>query len=498
MGSGAPVATTPSTFWSVDALTRCATCLSSNASVGVFLNETPFTWLRYGGGSDECNATTNTVYSSNGVASNGCEYNLTSLRAWCDSLTPNCHALLTLPGENNNSAEDAAIAKWIVSTLGFQPDYWAIGNEPTGWTHYGIPWTSWSSSDASSATPLAYAFDVKAAIKAVSAVDPGAKFIGLEAACSCNTAWFQDVAMVDGSAISAIAYHSYPSNGSSNPTLSEFYAPLSGPSNLSSTYAGVRSTITAACPGCARLPLFVNEYNAGPGWSPSNLAGTYPNAVFLAASVTQALRENVSQLTMFDLQTGSTGSYGYAMLGANGTVGPTGTLFTQVLSHLAVGTVVAGGLTAPFPGVWSVVTRNSTDESLLVTSTNLSQAVSFSTSGSFLAGATGVAYEWSPALAFPNMTRGAIAGSYSVPAQGILLLTVRVGAVAPPPGAWAQWLPNPLSWPQSPNAPTLAVALPGSGRVGSGPARATARGAPTSVAGPSPPSVRRYVATAHH
>jgi hypothetical protein len=425
---GGVVALTPSTFWSVDAQTKCATCIHTNATVDTFLSQTPFTWVRYGEGSDACNDTTNTAYSASGTASVGCAYSVPALQSWCRSLTTPCHSILSLPGENNNSLEDAAIAKYIVQTLSFQPDFWSIGNEPTGWTHYGIPWVDWSSTDASTVSPMAYAFDVKAGIAAVLQVDPSAKFIGLEAACSCNTAWFQDVAAVDGSAISAIAYHSYPSDGSATPTLSEFYQPLSSSRNLTASYSTVRSDISSRCTPCATLPIFVNEYNAGPGAAPSSLAGTYANALFLAASVVQGLRANVSQLTVYNLQTGVSPNFGYALMNGAGTVGPTGTLFAQVLSHLAIGSVYGGGVLSGLSGVWSVVSRNSSSESLLLVDTNLTVGVNVSTGTSFFASLSGTSYAWSPSQGSPNATAGIVQAGYAVPPQGMLLLTVALPA----------------------------------------------------------------------
>ena len=432
--AGSQVAVTSPRFWSLDVQTACATCLSTNASVTRFLSHTPFAWVRYGQSEDECNISADRLYSPDGVASVGCGFSLASLKAWCGSTAPHCHTILGLPGENNRSAEDAAIASWIVHTVGFQPDFWAIGNEPTGWTHYGIPWTSWKSTDHSTPTPLAYAFDVKAAIRAVSAVDPAAKFVGIESACSCNTVWFQDSARIDGSAISAMAFHNYPSSGRTTETLSEFYAPLGGPSNVTSSLAAVRSAIRGSCPGCGSLPLFVNEYNAGPGWAPSNYAGTYANAVFLAASVAQALRANVTQLTVFNLESESPTGFGYALLNSHGAVGPTGTLYSEVLSHLAMGDVFAGGVSTSLAGVWSVLTTNDTARSLLVVNTNTTQAVGLSLPGTLLSGRIGSVYDWSPGSGGPTAVRGAVLAGYTVPAQGILLIDVPILDLLAPVG----------------------------------------------------------------
>ncbi|MCI4330371.1 MAG: hypothetical protein L3K19_00790 [Thermoplasmata archaeon] len=448
---GPRIADTPGSFWSLDAQTSCASCISSNASVTGFLSATPFTWVRYGQMTDACNISVGLQYSADGVSSHGCGFDVYALKAWCASLTPHCHAILSLPGENNNSAEDSAIAKWIVQTVGFQPAYWSIGNEPTGWTHYGIPWAHWRSTDRVAPSSLAYALDVRAAIAAVSLVDPGARFVGIEAACSCNTGWFQDVARVDGGSISAIAFHNYPSSGSTQESAQQFFAPLASPSNVTSSVARVRAAISGLCPRCSAMPLLVNEYNAGPGWAPSNLGGSYANAVFLAASVVQALQGNVSQLTIFNLQGGSSGHLGFSLMDSRGTVGPPGLLFSRVLSHVAIGSVYGTRLSTASPGVWSVETRNSTTASVLVVNTNLTHALTLSLPIGFLPSPAGTAYWWGPSSANPRSSSGTIATSWSIPTQGLLLIDVpvlRIGPLSPPP---------------APSAPIVGVGTTGAG-----------------------------------
>jgi hypothetical protein len=184
--AGPLVAVTPRTFWSLDLQTNSSSGVWTDSSVRSFLNQTPFTWFRYGEGTEECNITANIMYAPNGSSMGTCQYNLTAFKLWCVSVTPRSHPVLPLPGENNNSAEDAFIADWIVHTLGFQPDYWSIGNEPQYWKHYGIPWQNWSVLDNSRATPVAYAIQLKAAISAVTALNPGPKFMGLDSARSCD------------------------------------------------------------------------------------------------------------------------------------------------------------------------------------------------------------------------------------------------------------------------------------------------------------------------
>lgn len=434
--NGSQVAKTSGRFWSIDAQTNCPSCISTNPTVRSYLNQSPFHWVRYDAQSDQCYLPTNTFYSDSGQASKGCALNISALKTWCTSTAIHCHSILTLPGENNNSALDAAVAKWVVSTVGFQPDYWNIGNEPMGWTHYGIPWSQWRTTDHSTPTPLAYAFDVQAAIKAVRAVDPAAKFIGVEAACQCNTVWFQDVAKVDGANIAAIAYHTYPSLGLTSETLQQFYEPLSSTHNLTTSVGQVRAAILGLCSSCASLPIFVNEYNAGPGWHPSNFGGTYSNAVFLATSVIQALRANISQLTIFGLQTYTT-SFGYSMLNGKNLVSPPGQLFTGLLSHMVVGKVYATGIRSTSSGVWSVLTTRGTSGSLLVVNLNLNHSVSLSLGTAFPIGIAGNVYRWAPGGAAPTSSSGLTLGSYTIPSQGILLITVATsfgplrGAAAP-------------------------------------------------------------------
>jgi PKD repeat protein len=453
--TGALAARTPGTFFSVDAQTSCARCISSSSAVTTYLASTPFHWVRYGQGDDECNLSADLHYSEGGAASKGCGFNITALKTYCQSTTPNCHAILNLPGENNNSREDAAIAYWIVHTVGFQPDYWSIGNEPTGWTHYGIAWSHWKTTDSSHATPLAYAYDVKAAIAAISAVDPGAKFIGIEAACSCNTVWFQDTVKVNGPSLSAIGVHNYPSGGSSRVNLAQFYAPLSSSDNVTNSVASVRTAIRGLCTSCATLPILVNEYNAGPGWTTSNYAGSYANAVFLAASVSQALTSNVTQLTVFNLESSSLKDYGYALLDYHGAAGPTGLLFSGVLSHLARGSVYADRVVTVVPHVWAVTTTNATTESILVVNTNLTHAVALSLGLDMVALATGTVRHWAPGVPAPLSVFGALASSYSVPPQGILLVDVPLSLLLVVPALQ----PTPSSPPVVPSGVGVADGL---------------------------------------
>jgi hypothetical protein len=424
---GPLLAVTPSTFWSIDLQTNNSSGVRTDPAVGSFLNSTPVTWSRYGQDTEACNITVNILYADNGTPSGPCNYNLTAYGAWCLSQRPQCRSVVFLPGESNNSAETAYTAAWVVRTLGFQPNYFNIGNEPSLWKHYGISWTHWNVTDHSRPTSLDYAFDVRSAISAVRAVDPGAKFIGIEATCACGATWFQDLMRIDGGLISAISYHSYPSKPLVNESAAQFLAPLFSPDNITATYPLVRSYIQGRCHRCDTIPIFLSEYNAGPGWTPSVLNGTYTNALFLGASVVQALRANVTQLTIFNLQSNKS-TYGYSMMNNTNVVGPTGELFSGLLRHLARGAVYGTEFNTSVGGVVSVLTEGPRMGTLLVVNTNLSQAVNFSVGGVFATGAKDSIGRWAPGLATPTWARTLGVTNYTVPAEGMLLLSVPLNA----------------------------------------------------------------------
>jgi hypothetical protein len=416
--------TSPS-FWGVIAQTNNSTGIATDPAVGGFLNATPFTWFEYTQLTEQCNITSNTLWSnSGGVVPGGCEFNVAALKAWCSSRATTCHTMLLLPGENNNSAEDANLADYIVNVVGVHPTYWAIGNEPELWKHYGIPWTQWTTSDRSTPTPLAYAIDVRNAITAVRAVLPGARFIGIEADCSCSASWVSTVAQVDGSLISAVAYHSYPSaTHRLNVTAAQFYAALDGPQNISTSYAAVRAALVGQCANCSTMPILLSEYNSGPGWAPSNLSETWSNAVFLAASVTQAIRANVTLFSTFNLQSNRS-TFNWSMLNATDAISPEGALYTELLPHLVLGGFRDDAVRTRLHNVWSVLTFQGALRSLLVVNANATGAIDLALGHTLqlAPGTNATVYQWDAGMSAPQVTVAPLASSYGLPSQAILLI----------------------------------------------------------------------------
>jgi hypothetical protein len=427
MEVGHQVAVTPSTFWGLDVVTAASKGIVTDPALGSYLNATRFATFSYTSQSDQCNVTTNTQYQDDGSSVSPCGFNVASFKAWCDSKGAGCTSILTLPGENNNSREDANMASYIVHTIGFQPTYWAIGNEPSLWNHYGIPWKSWKTSDHKTPTPLAYAIDVKNAIQAVKKVDPSAKFIGIQADCECSPTWFAAVAQVDGASISAISYHTYPSAArSQSETQKQFFATLATSSNITHSYSLVRSYLDGKCKSCSTMPIFVTEYNSGPGWGPSNFAGTYQDAVFLAASTVQALLANVTTLDIFYLQTYETSMVdSWALMNQQNTVGPEGVLYEDLLSHMETGHAMAVKIVTTTGNVWAVMTSDGSKESLLVVNANITQSIDLNLNHALKigSGTSQTYYQWHSGENVPSSTKTtSLPGSFTIPSEGILLI----------------------------------------------------------------------------
>lgn len=417
---GPVVATTPSTFWAISAHAGCGTCITSNPGVGQFLNQTPITWFRYGAGEDACNVSANIQYTGNGVANGPCASSISSFKVWCYSLTPHCHSILTIPGENNLTWVATQTVNYVENTVGFHPDLWAVGNEPAAYTHYGKAWTAWRTGDSAGGSPIDYAVEVRNYIAAARAVDATTQFVGIEAACSCNHLWIQDVAKVDGSLITWMAYHSYPGGrGTVGETLTNFYNILTSATNISQTLASVKADVLTGCPSCTSFQYSIGEYNAGlsgPNWS-AFLTG-YADAAFFAASLVQALVANVSDWTYFTL----TGDPFSMFNASNNSMTQTGLLYTKVFTKTILGRVHQTSVQTTVPGVFSVAVSNGTREWVLVVNTNLTQTLNLATTGLLQSGTQGFVATWYPNGISPSDTNPAsLPGTFLVPPQGILM-----------------------------------------------------------------------------
>ena len=391
-------------------------------ALGNYLNSTPITWFRYGGGGEGYDPTTQTDYlPPNGggrfVATPLALWNLTWFKSWCLSRTPHCDWLGYLPAELNLTQAAVHTAEWFHSVLGFAPELWQLGNEPESWAHFGENYTVWSTLDHSSPTPAAYATMEANYIGAVSALYPSDRFVGVEASCAnCDTTLISASAQVGGPSLGGMAYHTYPTLPGGSSSLGQFYGALSGSVNLSSTVAQFSSSISSACPACASVPVELGEYQAGPHGAPSPYASGVPGALFLAASIVQALRLNVSMFTVFDS--------GSLLNPSTNLPSPEGLLYQRVLENMTMGNDYAdslGGSTVP---AFSVLIENGSRESLLLVNPNVSTGFNLTIPASaFPVGSLGTARTWSNGGAFPTVTAyAALPSDFELPPQSLLLL----------------------------------------------------------------------------
>ena len=393
------------------------------AAVGSFFNTTPITWFRFGGNGEAYDPTTQTLYvppagGGTYVPTSDQLWNFTWFKSWCESRTPRCAWLGYLPGELNDTSAAVHAAQWYHEVLGFVPTEWQLSNEPELWNHYGENFTQWSTTDNSTPTGPAYATMAREYVNAVHALYPSDQFVGIEAACAtCDPSRVIDTARAVGPGLAALAYHSYPTAPTSTSDLGAFYGTLAGSQGIPATVAGFRSLYAAVCGTCQALPAQIGEYQAGPPTGFSPFAAGYPGAVFLGASVIEALQANVSTFTVFNSI-----SLFYATSHAPT---PEGLLYQRILANLTMGDDIAVTLGPGAPsGTYALLIQNGSRESFLVVNTNLTSdlTLTFPASG-FPIGGVGSEWTWSPATALPLAHRAIyLPSSYDVPPQGILLL----------------------------------------------------------------------------
>jgi hypothetical protein len=396
---------------------------SQLSALGAFLNSTPITFIRFGDGGASYDPTTGITYApppSGGTYApvNASSVNYGWFKAWCDSKTPHCIWIADLPAEENNTTAAVHWAKWYHDVLGFAPTMWELGNEPSAWTHYGINVTKWTTRDLSTPTPQAYATMAKNYIKAVRAVFPADKFVAIESACACDHTFITETASVVGSEVATFAYHAYPSADNSTTSLSQYYGALRGPSNISNSTYALENGIAAGCSKCTHLPVEIGEYQGGPANSMAPYDLQYPGAAFMAASIIQAIEDNITTFTAFDINR--------LYSPPNGTLAPEGLLYQRILDNMTMGTDYAvlpkaGNL----GGIFALEVRNGTRTALLLVNTNMTDSLSLTIASSvFPIAKNGSSWSWSPSLSYPYFHRGYLLPSvYTVPRQGILLLT---------------------------------------------------------------------------
>lgn len=402
--------TAGSSFFGVVAQTNCYNCIAGGD--GTYLNATPFRDVRYGQGGESCDVVNDTFYLA-GKVDGACPFSIPALKQWCYSTSPHCEWYVGLPAEINDPSYVGYEAKWLVTTLGFPPTYWSIGNEPESYGNWNCPWTKWATCTG---TPTAaeWAAEVLAYVKAIRAVVPNAKIIGIQAV-SWNSAFIPKLAASPAAKyLYAIAFHDYPP-----PTVIGAAAYLG---LLDSQYSAtreidqVRSIITAANSSLANLPIFIGEFNGGPCPIPSALDQEFPNVLLYMGTVVQALRANLAELDYFALA-----NDGFSLVGTNYVPNPTG-VWMKEMNSVRFGDAYNLSVSGGVANVWSVEWVSGTSETLMIVNANPIDQLSLSVGTSFAVGTSGHTAYWDGTGKGPTVSSVTLSQYYAVPPESILLV----------------------------------------------------------------------------
>jgi hypothetical protein len=411
----------PWSFWGANVVAAYPFTTSSAAKVSA----TPVTFLRFPGGGlgEEFNYTSSLVTNSNGstlAAATSIQEFITA----CDAI--HCHAILQLPAEIDQNYTAAYYANYVVNVLHFKPAYWEIGNAVPGWTHYGVPWSLWSTQNSSAVTPVLFAQLVGHYIAAVKAVDPGAQFIALGAAMGVpgyDQYWVTNLTLLDGHALAGISIHSYAMGKSpvGPATWSELLANLTGVYSLPDQVAADRGYIKAACPSCT-INLFVSEANAAESNTFTPLDSSFAGTLYVAADTAQALDLRLTNLDWFCYDCNFSGSWENRTTGA---FELQYTLMSQMMPALGnetLATTVSG-----LPTLFAAATYGTSGLGLLLVNTNLDQNASFSLASTGIhPGSAATRDRWTNGSTRPHTSTITLGNLVTVPP-----LTVEILQVAP-------------------------------------------------------------------
>jgi len=360
-------------FWGVD-LSALGTPNATDASR---LLETPARYLHFPTGflGEELNYTSGVITDPNGTPSLA-SMNISEFIGICRAI--HCHAILQLPAEIDAPETAAFYVHYVVDQLGFQPAFWEIGDSPSGWQHFGIPWSAWTPAQNVNITPIPFALLVETYIDAILPVDSDAHFLALGTGLGpldFSKSWIEALAEIDGPFLSGISVHSYPLNETSLPaTASGLFAALAGGESLTEQVEHDREWIRDACPSCTNLGVFVVEANAAqiPPWYP--LMATFDGTLYLAADAINGLDLGLANLDWLCFQC----DFPNAWEQSPSEVQSPFYLFADVLDRLGNSTL-GTNVTGASP-VYALATVNGSEESLLVVNLNQSHPLALNLS----------------------------------------------------------------------------------------------------------------------
>jgi len=414
-----------SSFWGVNFLPQ-------DAAGSTALSETqgsPLQFYHWPGGAiaDRFNMSNGTEYAPNGTALT----NESQFVAFCKPI--HCHAIFQVPGEINDTKKAAWEVNYTIRQLGYQPDYWEIGDEPALWTHFNKPWPQWKATDTYGVTPATYAKVVQRYIlamkDAVAGTGVALKFIGLPGIGQGSYReglWINQTVALNGPNISAVAIHVYAAGtGATNPSLTGFFDSLQGKASIPVRVPLDRQNISGACRSCAPIQIFVDELGSGSagGGNWTNYMAGYPQVPFMTAEFIQGMEYDLPNLDLYALRDPYQGS----LFDPSGNAHPLDMMYTQILPHFE-SVLLNTAVIKAVPNLY-VAASESTDNTtitLLASNANPSTSVQLSVSGPrYPADATYSLWHWDN-LTPTVQTTTAIGPTnlWTLPPQGVLLVSV--------------------------------------------------------------------------
>jgi hypothetical protein len=341
--------------------------------IRALLNETPVKSLRYGAAwADETDWEKNCYYA--GTIVGQCEKSQESVVDFgnlCKATGDEC--ILGVPAEIDSVSVLASEVNWLkTQTGGWLPTCFSIGDEPTKWTHYGIPWTSWKATDDSTVTASQYASLVERYTDTLRHIDPGACIVGVESAnafpgasTTFITTFFTAVASQVPN-VTSLDFHIYPGGkglGISATTLLG-YRNLTG---LAWDYNSV------AKPNASGIPVNVDEF--APCMSASltetcPFIDTYAYAAFASADYVQALASGIPRLDFYRLYGTGSNSLVNSVSGAKVPM----FYLLSMLQNMSIASVHPVSVIGANPDVFAVEgIQNSSERTMLISNANATQ-----------------------------------------------------------------------------------------------------------------------------
>jgi hypothetical protein len=431
-----------SEFWGVNV----AVAQRFNGTDANSIAATPVTYIRFPGGilGEQFNYTSGVITNDTGVRSQATT-STGEFVAACKQI--GCHAIMQLPAEINSSSAAAYYAAYVVHTLDFQPAYWEIGNDPSGWNHFDVPWSEWATKGGGNITPAPFAKLVHAYIGAVLGVDPDAKFLALGTGMGTADyakSWVKELASVDGHELSGISIHSYiEGSGPSDPTDAELFANLEGVYSLPTQIAADRQFIQEACANCSELPLFVTEINAAELSSYNELLPTFAGTLYLAAETVQGLSLQVTNLDWFAYDSHFSGSWSQEPLKWQMQY----YLFSDLMTHLGSETLPTS-VTGPST-VYGMATYTDSRLSLLLVNVNTTSSVRLNLSeAGFSTSTSRSEYLWANGTPLPVESQLSASDSLVLPPLSIVVLSgpALTGSTSFPLTFTESGLPSATNW----------------------------------------------------